>query len=183
MIVGYFGNIRNGKTLGAVDQLYKYYKAGYIIYSNTILKFPYRKLTLKYIIDIVEKNLDVPDNSIFFIDEIHIWLDSRMSPSKRNRIVSYFLLQTGKMGKNTDYGLILIFTSQFPDQIDVRLRHLLDIAVECQKYVLPNKEKLFLQTRYIYKGKKSFNYNTILRNPEKIYKLYDTRKKIKKIES
>ena len=59
-------------------------------------------------IDIVEKELEIEDNCVFFIDEIHIWLDSRISGSKRNRILSYFLLQSGKLGKNTDYGLIML---------------------------------------------------------------------------
>lgn len=178
MIIGFFGNVRQGKTLSAVKELKTYYDNGYNIYSNTWLNFPFKPLTIDYLLDIVEKDLDVEDNSVFFIDEFHIYCDSRISGSKRNRIISYFLLQTGKLGKNTDYGLILLFTSQFPDQIDKRLRHLIDIAIQCEKYVIKDK-KLFIQTRYIYKGDKSFSYKKILKNPETYFNLYDTRKKIK----
>lgn len=178
MIIGFFGNVRQGKTLGAVAELKNLYDNGYTIYSNTFLNFKYKPLDMDFLFDIVEKELDIEDNAVFFIDEIHIWLDSRISGSKRNRILSYFLLQSGKLGKNTDYGLIMLFTSQYPDQIDKRLRHTMDIGVQCEKIIYKNI-KLFLQTRYIYKGDKSFSYRKILQNPEILYKLYDTRKRIK----
>jgi hypothetical protein len=177
MIVGFFGNVRQGKTLGAVAELYKYYLNGFTIYSNTHLNFPYKPLTLDYILDIVEHDLDVEDNSVFFIDEIYIWQDSRVSGGKRNRIISYFLLQTGKLGVNKDFGLILMFTAQFPDQIDKRLRHVLDIAVECEKIVKGDR-KVFIQCRHIFRGSKSYNYKLIMKNPEDYFSLYDTRKKI-----
>jgi len=178
MIIGYFGNVRQGKTLSAVRELKKFYDAGYTIYSNTALSFPFKPLTLDFILDIVEKDIDIEDKAVFFIDEIHIWLDSRIAGSKRNRIGSYFLLQTGKMGANTDYGLILLFTSQYPDQIDKRLRHVMDIGVQCEK-VMFRGEKYFKLNAYFYKGEKSFNKITAYHGNQSLYNLYDTRKKIK----
>jgi hypothetical protein len=178
MIIGYFGNVRQGKTLSAVRELKKLYDKGYRIYSNTWLSFPHKPLTLDYVLDIVEKDLDVPDNSVFFIDEIYIWADSRMSTSKRNRVISYFLLQTGKLGKNTDYGLLLLFTAQYPDQIDKRLKHVMDMGVQCRKIEYRGK-KYFLQTVYVYKGDQSFNFQRVFAGDGKLYELYDTRKKIR----
>jgi len=177
MIIGYFGNVRQGKTLSAVKELRKFHERGFKIYSNTWLNFEYTPLTLNYLFDIVEQDLSIPDNCVFFIDEMHVWLDSRMSGSKRNRIASYFLLQTGKMGNNTDYGLILLFTSQYPDQIDKRLRHTLDIGVSCEKIIHKNN-KYFKLTKYFYKGSKSFNTTKLYKATDEDYKLYDTRKKI-----
>lgn len=179
MIIGFFGNVRQGKTLSAVLELYRYYKGGYKIYSNTGLSFPHEMLNLDYILDIVEQDLDIPDNSVFFIDEITVWLDSRVSGSKRNRVISYFLLQTGKMGENTDYGLILLYTAQFTHLIDKRLRSVTDIAIECEKIILKDNTKIIKQSRYIYKGNKSFSYIKVIRNMELVYPLYNTRKKIK----
>lgn len=177
MIIGYFGNVRQGKTLSAVKELKKLYDKGFKIYSNTPLSFPYIPLTLDYILDIVEKELDLPDDSVFFIDEIYIWMDARVSSSKRNRVASYFLLQTGKLGKNTDYGLILLFTAQYPDQIDKRLRHVMDIAVECEK-VITSQGHYFIQHVFNYRGKKSFQYKKIFKGTKELYELYNTRKKI-----
>ena len=178
MIIGYFGNVRQGKTLSAIRELYKLYLKGYKIYSNTWLAFPFKPLTLDYVLDIVEKDLDVEDNSVFFIDEIYIWADSRISGTKRNRIISYFLLQTGKLGANTDYGLILLFTSQYPDQIDKRLRHVIDIATECEKIEFKG-DKYFIQKVNVFKGNKSFTMVKVFKGITALYKLYDTRKKIK----
>jgi AAA+ superfamily predicted ATPase len=179
MIIGFFGNVRQGKTLSAVRELYKLYQKGYKIYSNTHLNFPYIPLTLDFILDIIEKDLELPDDSVFFIDEIYMFgLDSRSSMTRRNRAVTYFLLQTGKMnGKNSDWGLILIFTAQYPDQIDKRLRHVMDVGVECEK-IEHLGCKYFAQKFYVYKGSKSFSYSKVFKGTLDIYKLYDTRKRI-----
>jgi len=178
MIIGFFGNVRQGKTLSAVIELKKLYDAGYKIYSNTALSFDYTPLTLDFVLDIVEKDLDLPDNSVFFVDEFYIWCDARISGSKRNRIVSYFLLQTGKLGKNTDYGLILLFTAQYSHQIDKRLRSVIDIGIECEK-INYGVEKFFIQNVYVYKGSKSFSYRKLIKGLPEYYELYDTRRKIR----
>lgn len=178
MIIGYIGTVRQGKTFSAVQELKKFYDRGYKIYSNTWLSFPHETLTIDYILDIIEQDLDIPDKSIFFIDEFHIWFDSRISGSKRNRMISYFLLQTGKMGESSDYGLILFFTTQFLHQIDKRLRSLIDICVECEKHEF-HDNKYFRQLRYYNKGSKSFTSLRVVKGTKEKYSLYDTRKKIK----
>jgi hypothetical protein len=178
MIIGYYGNVRQGKTYSAVLELYTLWLKGYTIYSNTFLAFPFKILTLDYLLDIVEKDLDVEDNSVFFVDEISVWLDSRSSMSKRNKIFSYMLQQSGKLGVNTDYGLIILFTAQYPDMVDKRLRHFTDKGVECEKFEM-NNEKYFIQHINIFRGKKSYAYNRIIKGNPLLYTLYDTRKKIK----
>lgn len=178
MIIGYYGNVRQGKTYSAVLELYQLHLQGYTIYNNTHLSFPYKILTLDYLLDIVEKDLNVEDNSVFFIDEISVWLDSRSSMSKRNKIFSYMLQQSGKLGVNTDYGLIILFTEQYPDMVDKRLRHFTDKGVECEKFEM-NNEKYFIQHINIFRGRKSYMYNRIIKGNPILYSLYDTRKKIK----
>jgi ATPase family associated with various cellular activities (AAA) len=178
VIVGFYGNVRQGKTYSAVLELFILWIKGYTIYSNTWLAFPFKKLTLDNLFDIIEEDLNIEDNAVFFIDEIPIWLDSRCSSSKRNRIISYFLAQTGKLGNDTDYGLILIFTAQYPDMIDKRLKHFTDKGVICEKFDM-NGIKHFLQNIHIFRGNKSYSYRNIIRGHPLLYSLYDTRKKIR----
>lgn len=178
MIIGYYGNVRQGKTYGSVIELYQLYKLGYTIYSNTWLAFPFKKLTIEYLTDIVEKDLDIEDNCVFFIDEFPVWLDSRTSMSKRSRKITMFLAQSGKLGSSKDWGLIIIFTAQYPDMVDKRLRHFTDKAIESEKFEI-NGEKYFLQTVTIFRGKKSYSYKKILKGDNTLYSLYDTRKKIR----
>lgn len=178
MIIGYYGNVRQGKTYGAVLELFTLYLKGYTIYSNTWLAFPFKKLTLDFLLDIVEKDLDLEDKCVFFIDEVPIWLDSRCSSTKRNRVVSYFLAQTGKLSKDTDYGLILYFTAQYPDMVDKRLRHFTDKGIECEKFISENN-KYFIQTITVFRGTKSYEYKKLIKGNSLLFNLYDTRKKIK----
>jgi hypothetical protein len=178
MIIGYYGNVRQGKTYGAVLELFTLYLKGYTIYSNTWLAFPFKKLTLDFLLDIVEKDLDLEDKCVFFIDEVPIWLDSRCSSTKRNRVVSYFLAQTGKLSNDTDYGLILYFTAQYPDMVDKRLRHFTDKGIECEKFISENN-KYFVQSITVFRGTKSYEYKKLIKGNSLLFNLYDTRKKIK----
>lgn len=181
MIIGYFGNVRQGKTLSAVKELKKLYDKGYTIYSNTWLAFPFKPLTMDFLLDIVEKNLDIEDDPVaFFIDEMTIFLDSRVSGSKRSRIITYMLLQTGKLSKkNADIGILFLFTAQFPHSIDKRLRHLMDVAVECEKLkVTKINAKYFIQKKWYYKGFRSACKQSVFEGTPYLYSLYDTRKRI-----
>jgi hypothetical protein len=88
------------------------------------------------------------------------------------------LAQTGKLGVNTDYGLILYFTAQYPDMVDKRLRHFTDKGIESEKFEVSGV-KHFLQTITIFRGRKSYSYKKIIKGNKLLYNLYDTRKKIK----
>lgn len=180
MIIGYYGNVRQGKTYGAVIELFMLYNQGYTIYSNTWLAFPFKPLTLDFLLDFVEKDLEFDEDKVaVFIDEIPVWLDSRASMSKRNRVASFFLSQSGKMSRdNCDYGILLYFTAQYPDMVDKRLRHFTDKGVECEKFEV-NGEKYFLHRINIFRGKKSYTYPKIIKGNPILYSLYDTRKKIR----
>jgi hypothetical protein len=72
-------------------------------------------------------NNDVPlYKALIILDEAHIFLDSRNSASKRNKIISYFLLQTRKKGCH------LYYTTQRFHQIDKRLRDNSDVLIQCR---------------------------------------------------
>jgi hypothetical protein len=191
MIIGYYGNVRQGKTYNAVLELLKLYLDGYTIYSNTHLSIPYKELTIEYLQDIALKDLDVEDNAVFFVDEISVWLDSRTSLSKRNRIITTVLQQSGKLGINTDYGLIFLFTAQYPDMVDKRLRHFTDKGVSCRKFtatsdiynkgikLLSKGDKYFDLEINIFKGHDSYSYHRITLGNKFLYNMYNTRKKIR----
>jgi len=122
-VIAFEGGLGSGKTLGMTffllsEQQYKNKK----IYSNYKLDCPYEKLDMS---QILAKMGELQDVAIG-IDEIHIFMDSRMAVSKKNRLMSYFALQTRKRNVS------LYFTSQFLDQVDKRLRRLVDYRFLCE---------------------------------------------------
>ena len=122
MIIGFIGQRNSGKTLTMTIEAYKKYKQGFKIYSNYHLNFPYTPYTVDDLIMFAESGMYF-GNSIFLIDELHIYFDSR-SRGKRNTIFSYFLNQSSKND------IDVFYTSQFARQVEVRLRLNTEIVVE-----------------------------------------------------
>lgn len=130
MIIGYFGTRGQGKTLSLVREAYAHYERGYEIFTNIKLNEKYFKkytiLTLDMIMEYVRSEKQFI-KAFFILDEIHIYIDSRSSSSKKNVIFSYFALQTRK--RNVRLG----YTTQFTHQVDKRLRDLTEIEINCDK--------------------------------------------------
>ena len=125
MIIGFIGRMGSGKTLSMTRYAYKYFCAGYQIYSNIKFNFPYKEYTLQDLVDFA--NNDVPlYKSLIVLDEAHIFLDSRNAQRNKNKVVSYFLLQTRKKGCH------LYYTTQRFHQIDKRLRDNSDVLIQCR---------------------------------------------------
>jgi hypothetical protein len=176
MIIGLFGDVRSGKTLTAVKELYKLFKHGYNIYSNIHLNFPHKFISLKELEQIVEQGKGFgDDDAVVFIDEWHVnFGDSRTSMTKKNRIISYFLLQTGKLGHSKDFGMILIYTSQYPDLVDKRLRKPTMLTGFCEKYSYKGDKKIIsVEWHQIQNGNEIIIKE--LYWAHKYYDLYDTR--------
>lgn len=149
MIVGFIGNRGSGKTASMTRFLYAKYRQGYKIYSNYTLNFPHEKYTLKDIEGYAHSNKKF-ENSIFAVDEIHVYLDSRVSGRKINRVFSYFVTQTRK--KDID----LYYTTQFPRQVDIRMKIHTDMCVTCRSKSLVWKyenTKPKIYNNYTYTGK------------------------------
>jgi hypothetical protein len=124
LILGMQGS---GKTLLLVKYAYEAYRKGKIVYSNVDLKFPYRPLDYK---DIIDCNLE---NGIVCIDEIGILLNARKSMSARNiNITEGFLSMIRK--KNLD----VYATTQTPRKVDIRFREESDYIYVCEKYAKIN---------------------------------------------
>lgn len=119
IIVGIIGDRGSGKTLYMVKEALTNYKRNRKVVSNFHLNFPVLKgcsqpelLNMSFITDF-KKQLH---NICLLIDEIYIYIDSRNSASKQNRIWSYFFNQTRK--RDVD----LYYSTQFFHQVDKRLR-------------------------------------------------------------
>jgi len=135
MIIGYVGTRGRGKTLSCVREAYEHQRKGYSIYSNIKLNknvFPkYTLITGKMLMDWVKGEQQFK-KAFFILDEVHVYMDSRMGMSKRSVIISYFVLQTRKRDVRIGY------TTQFLNQVDKRLRNPTEIFVECQNYMTKN---------------------------------------------
>lgn len=129
MIVGIIGKRGCGKTLTMAKTVIDMLKKGKTIYTNF-------HLNKKYIDKKYHKKIHLLDNEFFknykdfklyncalFIDEIYVYIDSRTSSSKRNRLWSYFINQTRK--RDVD----LYYTTQFFRQVELRLRENTEIFI------------------------------------------------------
>jgi hypothetical protein len=190
MIIGFIGDMRSGKTLMMTLKAYQDHLKGTPILSNYGLTFPHEKININLVTkSVTDKNTDYFKNSTVCIDEIHIWIDSRVSGQKRNRLISYFITQSGKL--NTT----VLWTSQFLRQVDVRLRLNTQILYKTRRFIYEKGEKRFLRqddkredfkilverykmaelrSSFGFVHEKSFVYN----NPNQIFSLYDTTEKI-----
>lgn len=193
MIIGFIGSRGSGKTLSMTIEAYKKYKQGYKIYSNYHLNFPYTPFTVDDLLMFAESGMYF-GNTVFLIDEIHIYFDSRASGKKRNMIFSYFLNQSSKNDIDVYY------TSQFARQVEIRLRLNTEIVVESTARVFvwktPTSKPVMLEN---YRPKpsdhhtKCYIHNRITKfsdtgmdrvtqrmyNANKYFCLYDTKQVIK----
>lgn len=125
----YFGKTGSGKTLHtAIDALVDLLN-GRKIYSNmTFYHFPYTKINLLDMVDaVIDNRNDFTDSSpkTLILDEIQTLMDSRRSTSRSNIDFSLFISQCRKRGFN------VIYTSQYLNGADIRLRQLTDKLVWC----------------------------------------------------
>jgi hypothetical protein len=170
MIIGMIGGMGTGKTLSSVRYLYNYYRSGYRILSNIKLNFPHEKIGLQDLLDFANANMYL-DNTIVFIDEAGTILDSRLSGSKRNRLVSFFIVLTRKLGCN------VIYTTQRYNMVDKRLRQNTDIIINCNTKEYRG-EKFTHNLIMIMKGFGMKIKNDYFRSKE-YYDYYDTRELVK----
>jgi len=131
-LISVLGPIRHGKTLFLTYFATKLMRP---IYSNFKVDLPnYKPLTLA----ILRK---LPNNVNVYIDEGYTWLESRISGSKLNKLISYLLFQSGKRGLDI-YVTALLFSS-----VDLRFREQSSLIVYCKKinedfyYTIHNREK------------------------------------------
>jgi len=154
MLVSVLGKIRNGKTLFLVYLATKLIRD---VYSNFKLNLPnYKELTLSIL-------SNLPNNVNVYIDEGYTWLESRISGSKLNKLISYLLFQSGKRG------LDIYITAQLFSSVDLRFREQSNLIVYCQKI-----NGNFYYTIYNRENHKSKILVLTKEFARKYYPLYDT---------
>jgi len=168
MISIFVGGMGSGKTLSMIRQAYEYHLQGYKVLSNMRLNFPHKLITSADIQNFAKEKKALYD-TVILIDEIHIFLDSRRSASKKNLIGSYFITQTRKQKVK------LIGTTQHRHQIDRRVRDNCDLFIDCEKMDLPVKtvkgDHVLLITNHI---NSRTQYSKIRFVGNKYFSLYDT---------
>lgn len=117
------GRQGSGKTLFLVKKGFEAYQSGKTVYSNISLKFPFKKINVR---DIIECNMY---NGVVLIDEAHLFLSSRNSMSKNNRLIADNFLS---MIRKQD--LEVYATTQTERKIDIRFRDETDFYYISKKF-------------------------------------------------
>lgn len=131
-LIGITGAIGGGKTVLMTRFAYKEYLKNKIkiddgtieIVTNYKLNgIPFRYIKADELFNI-KSSLK---NARLFIDEMHMFMDSRSSFNKNVKQLTHFILQTRHLGVH------LYFTTQDIGQVDIRLRRQLDILAYCSQ--------------------------------------------------
>jgi len=132
----------SGKTLSMVREALKYHARGFKIYSNFHLEIPYEPLSLKEIFRMAEEQESL-ENVVLLLDEIHILLDSRSGMKKVNKVVTFWLNQTRKMGVK------LFYTTQYVHQVDKRLRSGTNFFIFCDGFKYLRRVELGYEEHFV----------------------------------
>lgn len=186
MIIGWVGDFGSGKTGGMTHRLYQKSLAGSRIATNYGPTFEDEPITSR-ILQLMPESLS---NMVMGVDEIHIFLDSRSTGKKKQKEITYFILQTRKRKVE------LNFTTQHRMQVDIRLRLHTDIWIECENLGCndidcPGNDERICDIpvcgwyRYVvWDGKTGQKRGKpfYLNGPKNFYHLYDTEKVILDLE-
>ncbi len=123
-IVTFEGVMGSGKTQSAVAFAKMEYDNGKRIISNVNVTFPHERLDTQYFVDhMADEELA---DCVMILDEAYIYLDSRSSSTKLNKLFTYFVAQTRKRGVD------LYLCVHHIDTVDKRLRRAIDVRATCR---------------------------------------------------
>ena len=128
----FMGNQNSGKTMGMTYFCNMYYHRGYKIYSNYNLSIPHEKITKEMLTEYTKSRQQF-EKTVFAIDEIYLFFDSRSSASKDNKLFSYFVTQTSKND------VVLLGTAQFFNTIEKRIRENTNNIIYCSRVLKTKK--------------------------------------------
>lgn len=169
MLIGIEGGLGSGKTVGMVRYLYKDFKLGKKIYTNfKLFKIPYKHIIIENILSNEDEQLK---NCTMGIDEITVFADCRVSSSKMNRVLSYFILQSRKRSVNVYY------TTQNFEMVEKRILEHTNIYVMCKKLYDKNGNEINDYRQYTILDCMNWQdpkENTIIVKIKNYYSFYDT---------
>lgn len=134
VIYGIEGGIGTGKTMSLVYFLLDHLNKGKKIYTNIKIKNVRDTSKIEYLTKemmqtifelIKEKKMSMKNSSVF-IQEMHNYIDSRNSASKRNKAISYWILQSRHTGLGS---CDIYYDTQELGQVDLRLRRNTDYLI------------------------------------------------------
>lgn len=157
MLCMILGGLGSGKTL--LLTIFAYFNKKQTI-ANFDLKFEHKSVTT---LSLRELALNHYSDSCICLDESYIYMDSRNSLKKVNKMLSYILFQSRKK-KNE-----IFITAQLKSSIDIRFRTLCDYIVYCE-----HKEFDFLYHIYEVKSQKSVTLKLSMRKASIFFQFYDT---------
>lgn len=108
------------------------------------------------------------EKGIVILDEFWLTADSRTF--KNNVVISQFINQTRKKD------LLVIYTTQYLNQIDLRIRQATDYLFHCEK----NLENIVITAVNFKSGK--ILKKLVLNSPQQFYELYNTREVLTALE-
>lgn len=129
-MIGIFGDIGSGKTLYTTWYVLRYYCEQGLYrscFANYHIKSPNSKRPVHLLTQEEFHKLGSFQDALVVLDEAYLWMDSRMSGTKRNREVSYLILQSRKRGFD------IIYNAQAASSVDLRLRRFTQIAILAER--------------------------------------------------
>jgi len=169
MIIAFCGKMGSGKTLSMTYFARMMQERGRDIISNYTLNFKHRLISKKEIQEYGKTKGASLKDVMMLIDEAQTMLDCRQH--QKNRIITYFILQTRKRGCD------LAYTSQQFANVEKRLRENTDLIFECNPVKNKKGELEYIQlTHFNYHGRDTFSANavTYLKVTPELFKLYDS---------
>lgn len=167
-VIGIIGKLGQGKTMSLALIAHLYKLKGWKIYSN----IHSLKDSDVFVPDIIE---DFTKNhgsySLLALDEIYLYIDSRLHGTRKNMAYSYILMQSRK--NNFD----VIYTTNYYKNVDIRLRRLTDFVIECE-YKELIKDKLGLLKWKIIDEEGDLIKEKQFYVDKKVFALYNTKERI-----
>ena len=147
--------------------------------TSEIERIPYTYLTVEDFYNIfkeVDQGERILGNCLFLLDEAYLFMDSRTSGSKMNRLFNSFAMQTRKRGVD------MYITTHEVKRLDQRIRAAIDLRVSCR--FRPATRVVTLRIRDMHTGDRTrqsfygpvaafpyFDTNELVRPPGKLYKM------------
>lgn len=126
-IIGIIGPMRSGKTLIATHLAVS---SQLPIYANYDIEGMDGKISAKSLAESIKAgDTDWMAGAVIVLDEVHVEIDSRSAMTAANKLISYLVLQTGKLRTT------LIWTSQHWSQAEMRLRIHTDTRIDVRRVV------------------------------------------------
>jgi len=132
-----------------------------IVTNYKLKQIPYRYINADELFSI-KSSLK---NARLFIDEMHMFMDSRSHANASVKALTHFILQTRHLG------VILYFTTQDIGQVDIRLRKQVDILMYCSETDYKN---IFRVKKIDYRDIMNIKTHTFYYNGSVYFPFYDT---------